>query len=62
MDAEKIKSYILANYKKIFRQPAANIKYPFLCPGAGYAQELWGWDAYWEAFLCAMPLKITSKR
>ncbi len=49
MDAEKIKNYILANYKKIFRQPAANLKYPFLCPGAGYAQELWGWDAYWEA-------------
>ena len=43
-----IKNYILANLKNIFKAPAKNLQYPFLVPGTGYTNELWGWDSYWE--------------
>lgn len=44
-----IKNYILANLKNIFKAPAKNLRHPFLVPGTGYTNELWGWDSYWEA-------------
>ena len=49
MDNSKIKEYLLSHFKNIFKQPTENIKYPFLVPGQGYSNELWGWDSYWEA-------------
>lgn len=44
-----IKNYILAQLKGVLKPPARNLKYPFLVPGTGYMNELWSWDAYWEA-------------
>lgn len=44
-----IKNYILTHLKNILKAPAKNLKYPFLVPGTGYTNELWGWDSYWEA-------------
>lgn len=50
MENEKaIKNYVLSKIKNILKQPAKNLRHPFLVPGAGYTSELWGWDAYWEA-------------
>ena len=50
MENEKaIKNYVLLKIKNIMKQPAKNLRYPFLVPGTGYTSELWGWDAYWEA-------------
>ena len=49
METENIKKYFLQNIKNILKPPAANLRYPFIVPGAGYMSELWGWDAYWVA-------------
>lgn len=44
-----IKNYILTHLKNVFKAPAKNLRYPFLVPGTGYTNELWGWDSYWVA-------------
>lgn len=49
MENGEIKKYLLTHFKNILKQPTQNIKHPFVVPGQGYANELWGWDSYWEA-------------
>ncbi len=44
--AKKIKDYILSNYKNNFREPVANLKHPYLVPGAAYRHQLWDWDSW----------------
>lgn len=44
--AQKIKDYILKNYKNNFREPVANLKHPYLVPGAAYRHQLWDWDSW----------------
>ncbi len=44
--AKAIKDYILGNYKNNFREPATNLKHPYLVPGAAYAHQLWDWDSW----------------
>lgn len=44
--AKKIKEYIFSNYKNNFRESVANLKYPFLVPGASYKHQLWDWDSW----------------
>ena len=44
--AEKIKAYILGNYKNNFREPAPNLSHPYLVPGAAYSRQLWDWDSW----------------
>lgn len=38
--------YAKENASKLFRQPAGQLKYPFIVPGATYQQELWDWDSW----------------
>ena len=44
--ADSIKAYILGNYKNNFREPVANLKHPYLVPGAYYKHQLWDWDSW----------------
>jgi len=44
--AQAIKDYILNTYKKNFREPVANLKHPYLVPGAAYSHQLWDWDSW----------------
>jgi len=41
-----IKSHIYKGFKKMYREPGGNLKYPFLTPGATYTDQLWDWDSY----------------
>ena len=45
----ELKEYILARIGGIFKQPSKGLAHPYLVPGTGYANELWGWDGYWTA-------------
>ena len=38
--------YAKENASKLFREPAGQLKYPFLVPGATYQRELWDWDSW----------------
>ena len=44
---ELIRSYLLGHLKDTFHEAVGFLSEPFLVPGAGYPDELWGWDAYW---------------
>ena len=41
-----IKDYSRGAYKKITREAAGNLKYPFIVPGAAYSTQLWDWDSW----------------
>lgn len=41
-----ISDYAYSNYKKMFREPAGLLKYPYIVPGASYSQSLWDWDSW----------------
>ena len=41
-----IKDYSRGAYKKITREAAGNLKYPFIVPGATYSTQLWDWDSW----------------
>ena len=41
-----ITDYAGDNYRKMFREPAGILKYPFIVPGACYNDSLWDWDSY----------------
>ena len=43
---ELIENYIRNNYKENFREPSANLPYPYLVPGSCYARQLWDWDSW----------------
>lgn len=44
---ELIREYLLSHLKDTFHGPVGSLAESFLVPGAGYSDELWGWDAYW---------------
>lgn len=41
-----IKEYSKNAYKKITREAAGYLKYPFIVPGATYDTQLWDWDSW----------------
>ena len=41
-----IKAYAEKNYRKLFREPAGQLSYKFIVPGAAYSNELWDWDCW----------------
>lgn len=41
-----IKAYAEKNYRKLFREPAGQLNYQFIVPGAAYSNELWDWDCW----------------
>lgn len=44
---ELIKTYSAETYRQMTRQPAGQLKYPFLVPGsASYSSSLWDWDSW----------------
>ena len=49
MKKELITNYLLGKAKNIFKPACNNLRYPFIVPGEGYMNELWGWDSYWVA-------------
>ena len=46
MSENIILDYALKNYKKMFREPAGNLKYKFIVPGSVYNNTLWDWDSW----------------
>ena len=38
--------YAKENASKLFREPAGQLRYPFIVPGATYQFELWDWDSW----------------
>ena len=59
---DKLENYILSHLRAVFKPPANNIRHPFLAPGAGYSDELWGWDAYWEAVSVTSAFDVFGER
>lgn len=49
MKTELITNYLLGKAKNIFKPACNNLRHPFIVPGEGYMNELWGWDSYWVA-------------
>ena len=49
MKTEPITDYLLGKAKNIFKPACNNLRHPFIVPGEGYMNELWGWDSYWVA-------------
>lgn len=49
MKTELITEYLLGKAKNIFKPACNNLRHPFIVPGEGYMNELWGWDSYWVA-------------
>ena len=49
MKTELITKYLLGKAKNIFKPACNNLRHPFIVPGEGYMNELWGWDSYWVA-------------
>lgn len=49
MGSECIINYLLDRAKRIFKPACGALKHPFIVPGEGYMNELWGWDSYWVA-------------
>ncbi len=44
-----IREYILKDYRKMCREPAGQLEYPFIVPGSNqYANVLWDWDAFFS--------------
>lgn len=43
---ELIKAYSKESYQKLKREPAGQLRYPFIVPGSVYANELWDWDSW----------------
>lgn len=49
METELITNYLLGKAKHIFKPACNKLRHPFIVPGEGYMNELWGWDSYWVA-------------
>ncbi len=43
---QRIYDYAQKNYQKMFREPAGELKYPFIVPGSCYNDCLWDWDSW----------------
>lgn len=43
---ERILEYAKKNYKKMFREPAGELKHKFIVPGSKYSDSLWDWDCW----------------
>lgn len=41
-----ILAYAKKNYRKMFREPEGQLKYPFIVPGSCYKNTLWDWDSW----------------
>lgn len=62
MQTDDIKRYFLQNVRHVLKPPAAELRHPFIVPGAGYSNELWGWDAYWVALSVSKAFEIFSEK
>lgn len=55
---DTIEDYLLRHLKETFHDPVGSLSNPFLVPGAGYPDELWGWDAYWVGHVLLFALSF----
>ena len=46
MSENVILSYVLKNYKKMFREPEGSLTHKFIVPGSVYSNTLWDWDSW----------------
>lgn len=46
MEDSIILEYAKRKYRKMFRKPSGNLKYPFIVPGSVYDNCLWDWDSW----------------
>ena len=44
---QKILDVIRNSFPGTLKEPAGNLKHPYISPGGVYAADLWDWDSYW---------------
>lgn len=48
--SQKITEYILGTIQGTLKEPAGELRHPYISPGGVYSKTLWDWDSYWTLY------------
>jgi putative isomerase len=55
-----ILEHLAANYQRMYHEPVAQFRRPYIVPGTGYEHCLWDWDTYFASLAIAKVMELSN--